>query len=43
VPFTTVALTAVALTAVPRTAVDDSYDELVYQGSAEHAEADSSY
>jgi hypothetical protein len=48
VTFTTVAFTAVFLTAIAPTgvalaALDDSYNELVYQGSAGHTGADSRY
>jgi hypothetical protein len=42
VPFTTVALTATALTALRRATAGDLCNELVWQSSAEHAEADSS-
>ena len=46
VTFTTVAFTAVFLTAIAPTgvalaALDDSYNELVYQGTARHTEAGS--
>jgi hypothetical protein len=42
-PFTAVALTPMAPAGVALAAVDDSYNELVYQGSAGHTGADSRY
>jgi hypothetical protein len=43
VAFTGVFLTTMAPTTVARVAVNDSYDELVYQGSAGHSEAGSNW